>query len=54
MKANDQVPTPQGKVTMAFTAQGSRRGRTLLPGGPKMAKIAPQPWESGECLLTML
>jgi hypothetical protein len=43
MKANDHVPAPQDRATLAVTAQGSRRGRTLLPRGPSMGKIAPQP-----------
>jgi hypothetical protein len=34
MKANAEVPAPQGKVTHGFHC-GSRRGRTLLPRKPK-------------------
>src|SRR4029077_8727486 len=36
---------------MAFTAQGSLAGEPCCGGGPKMAKIAPQPWKSRECRL---
>jgi hypothetical protein len=40
------VTAAQGKATMAFTAQGRRRGRTLLPRKPKDGQNR---GESGEC-----
>jgi hypothetical protein len=48
MQANDQVPAPQGKATHGFYWSGQPlRANLVCLGGPKMAKIAPRPWESG-------
>jgi hypothetical protein len=43
------VLAPQGKETHGFHCPGQPSRANLVPRRPKMAKIAPQPRESGEC-----